>query len=240
MNTVEENLSRVMLRVQEAARRSGRNADDVQIVAVSKLHSTTAIDEACRAGQLDFGENYPQELCVKATALFGRPIRWHFTGHLQRNKIEKTVPFVHLIHSVDTMRLLGALNDFSEKTGRVISLLLQINVSGEASKQGFSPDQVIPLRDQIQALSGVKIEGLMTMAPLGEPADRSCRHFERLRQLRDQLRSDWGTAFPLPHLSMGMSSDFEYAIQEGATMVRIGTEIFGERNRRGPENEMAS
>jgi pyridoxal phosphate enzyme (YggS family) len=229
MNEVTENLNRVMLKVQEAAVRSGRKPEDVCVVAVSKFHSIASIEEALRAGQLDFGENYPQELCAKAAELSGRPVRWHFTGHLQRNKIEKTIALLHLIHSVDTMRLLEALSAGGRKIGRAIPLLLQVNVSGEASKQGFAPAELLPLRDHIAALPAIDIQGLMTMAPLGEPASHAYHHFRRLRELRDQLRREWGEPFLLPHLSMGMSGDYEYAIQEGATIVRIGTEIFGAR-----------
>lgn len=229
MNQVTDNLNRVMLKIREAAIRSGRKPDEVCVVAVSKFHSTDLIEDVIRAGHLDFGENYPQELCAKATELSGHPIRWHFIGHLQRNKIEKTVFFMHLIHSVDSMRLLDALSACGVKNGRTIPLLLQVNVSGEASKQGFSPEELLPLRDRIAALRAVDIQGLMTMAPLGESADRSYHHFQRLRGLRDHLRMEWGKPFLLPHLSMGMSGDYEYAIEEGATMVRIGTEIFGAR-----------
>jgi len=229
MSEATEKLNRVMTKVQDATIRSGRKPGEVCVVAVSKFQSAALIDEVLRAGHLDFGENYPQELCAKAVEFSGRQIRWHFIGHLQRNKIEKIVPFLHLIHSVDTMRLLEALNTCGKKLGRTIPLLLQVNVSGEASKQGFSPEELLPLRGQIAALSAIEVQGLMTMAPLGEPADHSYRHFRRLWEFHSKLRSEWGEPFLLPHLSMGMSSDYEYAIQEGATMVRIGTEIFGAR-----------
>jgi pyridoxal phosphate enzyme (YggS family) len=177
---------------------------------------------AAELGADGLGENRPQELWKKAAAV--PTARWHLVGHLQRNKIDRTVPLVTLIHSVDSERLLDALDAFGRKRGQAVPVLLEVNCSREAAKGGFSPEAVPALSDRLVSLAGVSVGGLMTMAAYaGDP--QACRPaFAELRRLRDELRSRTGLG--LPHLSMGMSNDFEAAVEEGATFVRIGTTLF--------------
>ena len=171
-------------------------------------------------GLLDLGENRPQELWHKAAAL-PTSVRWHLIGHLQRNKVERTLPLAHLLHAVDSVRLLEAL----EQQGKPVSVLLEVNASGEASKHGFAPGDALPLVPLLNKLRHVRVGGLMTMAALQEP--EACRPtFRALRALRDRLRGELAATHAVEHLSMGMSNDFEVAIEEGATFVRLGSVLF--------------
>ena len=170
---------------------------------------------------LDLGESRPQELLRKAS-LLPPTIRWHLIGHLQRNKIDRVLPNISLIHSVDSVRLLEAIEQEAGKQGRTVRVLLEVNASGEANKHGFAPAEVLPLTPLVRGLRHVEVKGLMTMAAHQEA--EACRPtFAKLRELRERLQAQLG---PLPHLSMGMSNDFEVAIEEGATHVRIGTMLF--------------
>jgi hypothetical protein len=216
--TLTERLATVAERMAMAAERSGRRAADVKLVAVSKKQPREAIAEAVDAGQRDFGENYVQELSAKATALASTAIRWHFIGHLQRNKARALldVPALALIHGVDSVSLAKAL----DKGRAAIDVLVQVNVSGERSKSGCTPDALSEILDA--PLSRVRVVGLMTMPPEG---DDPRPHFAQLRMLRERH----GGAARLPELSMGMSQDYEVAIEEGATLVRVGSAIFGDR-----------
>jgi PLP dependent protein len=214
-------------RVASACARSGRARGDVRLVAVTK---TVGADEA-RAlldlGLVDLGENRPQELWRKA-ALLPKDVRWHMIGHLQRNKLEKTLPVASLIHSIDSLSLLQAIETESEKQSRSIRVLLQCNMSGEASKQGFAPPELPAMVAGLAALRHVRVVGLMTMAPFELRPEQTRPTFAALRNLRDQM----ARAVPPPHalteLSMGMSNDFEVAIEEGATFIRLGTILFGD------------
>jgi hypothetical protein len=172
----------------------------------------------------DLGENRPQELGRKA-ALLPSTIRWHLIGHLQRNKIDGVVPLVACIHSVDSVRLLRSLDQEARKQDKTVNVLLEVNASGEGSKQGFEPAEVLPLAPMLRALRHLRVEGLMTMAALQEP--EACRpSFAFLRSLRDRLCSELGPPHAMEHLSMGMSNDFEVAVEEGATFVRLGSVLF--------------
>lgn len=218
VDAVEERLS-------EACRRAGRPRADVTLVAVTK---TTTIEIASLLpdlGIFDLGENRPQELWRKAAAL-PPSIRWHLVGHLQRNKIERTLPLVRLIHSVDSLRLLHALEQEATSIPDGIPVLLEVNASEEASKHGFTPAELPQLADQLQALRNVRLQGLMTMAAYEEDPQRCRPTFALLRSLRDRLQARLGPGHKLEHLSMGMSNDFEVAIEKGATLVRIGTALF--------------
>jgi pyridoxal phosphate enzyme (YggS family) len=217
-----DHLASVRDRIAAACQRSGRNADDVTLVAVTKTVSPAIALIAAELGMLDLGENRPQELWKKEDAV--PAARWHLIGHLQRNKIERTIPLVSLIHSVDSERLLEALDSHGRKRGSPMPVLLEVNCSREEAKGGFAP-QVLPvLSDKLVSLTGVTIRGLMTMAAYGEDPEAARPTFAELRELRDDLARRSGLA--LPHLSMGMSGDFEVAIEEGATIVRIGTTLF--------------
>jgi pyridoxal phosphate enzyme (YggS family) len=210
------NLASVEERIGKACTRAGRRRAEVTLVAVTKTVATEVAALLPGLGVLDLGENRPQELWRKADAL-PKEIRWHMIGHLQRNKIGKTLPLAPMIHAVDTLRLLQALEAEAIGQQREIAVLLEVNASGEASKQGFAPAELLGLAPFLGELTQVKVRGLMTMAALQEP--EACRPtFVRLRDLRDQLG--------LEHLSMGMSNDFEIAIEEGATFIRLGTILF--------------
>jgi len=224
-STLANRLGAVEGRLRAACRRADRLRDDVTLVAVTK---TAPVEAAAVLGELgvrDLGENRPQELWRKAAAL-PPTVRWHLIGHLQRNKIEQTLPLVHCIHSADSLRLLAALEEEAARQGRTIDVLLQVNASREASKQGFAPEEVPGLAPTLLGLKRVRVTGLMTMAAYEEEPQRCRPTFVMLRELRDRLRAVVGPVHPLTELSMGMTNDFEVAVEEGATLVRIGTALF--------------
>ncbi|MFO0938402.1 MAG: YggS family pyridoxal phosphate-dependent enzyme [Gemmataceae bacterium] len=215
-------LDEVRGRIAAACRRAGRNDTEVTLVAVTKTVSNRVVAAAHALGLRDFGENRPQELWKKQAAI--ADARWHLIGHLQRNKIEKTVPLVKLFHSVDSERLLKATHEFGVKTGQSFPCLLEVNCSREEAKGGFEPAQIPALAGMLPTLTGVRIEGLMTMAAFHDDPELCRPSFTELRTLRDDLKTRMG--LPMPFLSMGMSNDFEVAIEEGATHIRIGTTLF--------------
>ena len=217
-----ERLSAVRARIEDACRRVGRDPGEVTLVAVTKTVSVEVAALAAELGVRNLGENRPQELWKKAAAV--PAARWHLIGHLQRNKLDRTVPLVTLIHSVDSERLLEALDAFGRNRGTPVPLLLEVNCSREAAKGGFSPADVPALGDRLAARTGVEVRGLMTMAAYSDDPENARPAFAELRQLRDALRTRTGLA--LPDLSMGMSGDFEVGVEEGATFVRIGTTLF--------------
>jgi len=223
---IQHNLEEVRARIALAAGRAGRPPEDVRLVAVTKKSSPECIKSLIACGVFDLGENYPQELWKKSEALveFADSIRWHLIGHLQTNKVKKTLPLVRMIHSVDSLKLLRALDESAAARVDPPPVCLQVNTSGEESKHGWSAGQIVQDSELIAACQSIPIVGLMTMAAL-DSSDGSARaSFARLRETRDALRGL--TGFPLPELSMGMSSDFEPAILEGATLVRVGSAIF--------------
>jgi PLP dependent protein len=225
MSQLADNLAQIRRRIAEAAARSGRAAESVTLVAVTKSASAAQARELALAGCTDLGEGRPQELWSKAAALSDLPVRWHLIGHLQRNKVERTLPLVSMIHSVDSLRLLQALDAAAESLGRTTPVLLEVNISGDAAKHGFAPAEMSERLAGISAFTRVQIRGLMAMAGLDGDADRARVDFRNLRQLRDQLREFPGGA-NFSELSMGMSGDFEAAVEEGATIVRIGSALF--------------
>lgn len=218
------NLAAVEQRIGAACARAGRRRSDVALVAVTKTVSTDIAALLPELGVLDLGENRPQELWRKSAAL-GPTIRWHMIGHLQRNKIERTLPLVTMIHGVDSIRLLQALEQEAAKQQRRVPVLLEVNASGEVSKQGFAPSDLESLAPTLCELKHIDVAGLMTMAALQEP--EACRPtFSTLRRLRDRLHARLGGLHGCAHLSMGMSNDFEVAIEEGATLIRLGSVLF--------------
>jgi len=223
--TLAQRLAAVEARLNAACRRAGRQRADVTLVAVTKTVSPAVAALLPELGVINLGESRPQELWHKAAEL-PPSIRWHLIGHLQRNKIERTWPLVHLIHSVDSVRLLEALEQEGAKRNQRISVLLEANLSHEPNKHGFEERAIPELADRISALKHVEVTGLMTMAALEHDPERCRPTFTALRSLRDQLQKQLGPAHPLNHLSMGMTNDFEVAIEEGATLVRIGTALF--------------
>ncbi len=221
-----ERVERVRRRIGEACARSGRDPADVTLVAVSKTRPPEAVREAAAAGLVVFGENRVREAAAKIPQCPGH-LRWHLVGHLQGNKVRAAVEWFETIHSIDSLRRLRQVEAACDEAGRSLRVLLQVNVSGEASKFGMAPPEAAGVLEAAAGLSRAEVVGLMTMPPFSEDPGRARRFFSDLRDLRDRLRAD--TGFDLPELSMGMSADFEVAIEEGATMVRVGTDLFGPR-----------
>ncbi len=220
---IAENLAAVEQRIGAACCRAGRSRAEVTLIAVTKTVSSDLAALLPKLGVHDLGESRPQELWRKA-AVVPSPVRWHLIGHLQRNKIERTLPLVECIHTVDSLRLLTALEEACRKTSRSLPVLVEVNASREASKHGFAPEDVPALAAHLAELRHVRVEGLMTMAAYEEDPQRTRPTFAMLCQLRDRLAVELNR--PLPHLSMGMSNDFDIAIEEGATLVRLGTILF--------------
>lgn len=221
-------LAQVRERMADAARRSGRTAEQIELVAVSKTHAAEKIREAIEAGQLLFGESRVQEARAKIPLLPSR-LRWHFIGHLQKNKIRHALPLFELFHGIDSLLLAQEMERIAGEEGMRPRILLEVNVAGEASKHGFSPEALRRDLEAALSLGRLTIEGLMTLPPLSPEAEASRQYFVALRELRDRLEAEFDVR--LPQLSMGMSGDFSIAIEEGATLVRVGTAIFGERSR---------
>jgi len=212
----------------EAATRAGRAVEDIELVAVSKTHPPEAVLEAIDAGQILFGESRVQEARAKIPLLPGRA-RWHFIGHLQRNKIRHALGLgFELLHGIDSLETARDVNRIADEAGAFPKVLLEVNVAGESTKFGFAPAKLREQMEELLALDRIQIEGLMTIAPLAPKAEDSRPHFAKLREVRDAVQSEFRV--PLPRLSMGMSGDYAVAIEEGATLVRVGTAIFGKRS----------
>ena len=226
MSQISDNLINIHSRMQDAAHRVGRQVLDVRLVAVSKTYPPAVIQEAWNAGQHVFGENRVQDALPKIAELPAKA-EWHFIGHLQSNKIRKALPAFTLIHGVDNLELAQQINRIAGEMGLTANILLEINVSGEATKFGFSPADLRQNLEGLLCLPNIRINGLMTMAPYSEDPETARPVFSKLRILRDELAAKTGQA--LRELSMGMSGDFEVGIEEGATIVRIGSSIFGHR-----------
>lgn len=225
MLTPAEKLARVKSVIAETAVEAGRDPAEVQLIAISKTHPPEVIRQLIDAGQLAFGENRVQEARAKIP-LLPSSIRWHLVGHLQSNKIRQALPLFELIHGVDSVGLARDINRIAAELGLFPRILLEINVAGESTKFGFKEENID--MESLLALDRLQIEGLMTIAPMVEKADDAREYFAKLRTLRDDFQEKF--AVRLPHLSMGMSGDYVVAIQEGATMVRVGTAIFGARS----------
>lgn len=228
MEPIEENLARVREQIAGAAARAGREKEAIELVAVSKAHPAEKVEAAAAAGQQLFGESRVQEARAKIPLLPLR-LRWHFIGHLQKNKIRHALPLFELFHGIDSRALAEEMQRIADEAGMEPRLLLEVNLAGEASKHGFAPESLRRDLEAILSLGRLTIEGLMTIPPLAPEAETSRRYFVALRELRDELEAEFNVR--LPQLSMGMSGDFPIAIQEGATLVRVGTAIFGERSR---------
>ncbi len=226
MTPIAQNLAAVRQRITAAAQKAGYDPAQVRLVAVSKTKPVELIREAVAAGQRLFGENYLQEAKAKIEAL-GQAAAWHFIGHLQSNKAKAAVGLFELIHGVDRLKLARALEAAAASLGKEQDILLQINLAGEASKSGATPAAAADLLRQVLLLPHLKVLGLMTMPPF-LPPEAVRPYFRELRELRDSLQDLSGRV--LPELSMGMSGDYEVAVEEGATLVRVGTAIFGSRS----------
>ena len=222
------NLERVRQRMHAACLRSGRDISSVILLAVTKGQPPHVVRAAAELGLNLFGENRVQEAKLKIGQC-PAPLRWHLIGHLQSNKCRDAVHFFQMIQSVDSLPLAEEINKYAEKSAKTMPVLLEVNVAGEATKFGFKPDEVLAQLDRINSLRKIEIHGLMTMAPYSLEPEKARPIFRRLRELKEASEQSLGA--PLPHLSMGMSGDFEIAIEEGATMVRVGSALFGPRLR---------
>ncbi len=226
MSEIQTNLEAVRERISAAATRSGRAAADVELLAVSKTKPVEILQEAVEAGQLAFGENRVQEILLKHPQLPSK-LQWHLIGPLQSNKVRKVLPLVEMIHAVDSLAIAKDINRIAGELGLHPKVLVEINVAAESSKHGFSPDQIREQLEVLYELDRLYIQGVMCIPPFDLALGKVRPYFVHLRELRDDLEKRGGA--PLPELSMGMSHDFEIAIEEGATIVRVGSAIFGGR-----------
>lgn len=230
MNGIQENLTSVRERIRQAALKAGRDPGSVHLIAVTKTVPPSRIQEAHTAGWNVFGENKVQEALDKIERLGTEGYRWHFIGHLQKNKVKYVPGLFERVHSVDSPALARRLDEHSRRHGVVTSILIQVNISGEASKFGLDPEELEPLLEEAADLPGIAVKGLMTIPPWAPDPEQARPYFKRLRELRDRMREKNIEGVSLDELSMGMSHDFEVAVEEGATWVRVGTAIFGERS----------
>jgi len=229
MDSIAENLARVRQEIVEAAAKAGRGPGEIELVAITKAHPAEKVREAIDAGQRLFGESRVQEARAKIPEL-PSSLRWHFVGHLQKNKIRHALPLFEMIHSVDSLALAQDMNRIAEQEGLHPRVLLEVNVAGEGSKFGFTPDKLREQMEGLLALPRLSILGLMCIPPIANEAAASRKYFVQLRELRDSLQTEFRV--DLTQLSMGMTQDFWIAVEEGATLVRVGTAIFGERSRK--------
>ena len=224
---IAQNLARLKDKIEETCNRSGRKPDEVKLIAVSKYFGVDTIIEAKSCWLTDFGENRAQELTLKYEKL-GDSVTWHFIGTLQKNKVKYAVKAAELIHSVDSLELVDEINFRAEKLGKVQKILLEVKTSEEETKSGLETEnEILSLVKRCSELNNIELKGLMTMAPLTEDANIIRKSFRDLFNLKDRINNK---GFNLTELSMGMTSDFEIAIEEGATMIRIGSAIFGDRD----------
>ena len=227
---IAANIAAVRARIATAAARAGRAAAEVRLIAVSKTKPPELVRAAVAEGVRDIGESYVQEALAKRAAV-GGDVCWHLIGHLQRNKVARALELFDVIHSIDSIALGEAVARQAAARGMRVRVLVEVNVGGEASKHGVAPDRLEELISRMRGLPGLALDGLMTIGHPVERADQARADFVRLRTLRDRVERATGAA--LPHLSMGMSADFEVAIEEGATFVRVGTALFGARVSHG-------
>jgi pyridoxal phosphate enzyme (YggS family) len=225
MSAIKENVVKVMERIERAARKVGRDPNEIKLVAVSKTVEAARVKEAIEAGISILGENYVQEAQKKIEEI-GKPVSWHFIGHLQSNKAKYAVRLFDMIHSIDSLPLADELNRRAEQADRVIGVMIEVNLSKEATKFGTDEEMVLKLAKRIQNHKHLSLEGLMTMPPYSDSPEMSRPYYIALRELKERMKKE---GIPVKELSMGMSNDFEIAIEEGATYVRVGTAIFGPR-----------
>ncbi|RMG60773.1 MAG: YggS family pyridoxal phosphate-dependent enzyme [Deltaproteobacteria bacterium] len=229
MGEIFDNVRSVLERVREAARRSGRDPSEVTVVAVSKTHGVEKILEAAEAGISTFGENYVQEAEKKILSV-GQPLKWHLVGHLQKNKAKKAVTLFDYIETVDSVKIAQEISTRALSVGKKVPVLVQVNVAEESSKWGVLRNDLVPLLEEIALLPGIEVKGLMTIPPYEEDPEEARKYFASLRELKEKVNGLGIPGIELKELSMGMSHDFEVAIEEGATIIRVGTAIFGRRH----------
>lgn len=228
LSYIKQNIDIVLTRVREAALRAGRKPEEIIIIAVTKTVEPERIKKAFEYGMVNFGENRVQELCEKVDIL-NVNCNWHLIGHLQTNKVKYILDKVRMIHSLDSLELAGEIQKRAEKTEKIVDVLVQVNIAAEESKFGISPDQALPFIRKISQMGNIRIKGLMTIAPLSQKPEDIRWVFANLRKLRIDIMQENIDNIDMDYLSMGMSNDFEVAIEEGSNMIRIGTSIFGKR-----------
>lgn len=226
---IKDQLKEIRAHIKEAAWRAERQENDITLVAVSKTYPVTAIEEAVSEGCIDFGENHVQELMSKIDSVKEK-VNWHLIGHLQTNKVKYVVGKTSLIHSLDSLKLAEEIEKQSAKRGIVTSVLVEVNVADEATKYGFKPDEVIEVMKILNTMPHIKVKGLMTVAPFVENPEKNRPIFRKLYELSVDIQKQKLDNISTSILSMGMSNDYQIAIEEGATMVRVGTAIFGNRD----------
>ena len=226
---IAENVKNLQKRIEQICQKCGRKVDDVLLIAVSKTFSAELIQEAIDAGQIDFGENYVQELREKYKVLSEKKINWHFIGHLQSNKVKYIAEYINLIHSVDDLNLGKEISKRAERYGRIQNVLVEVHTTDEATKFGVPPEQTISLIKELSRLSHLRVCGLMTMGPFSDNPNDSRSSFRCVTDLKKQIEAEGIANVQMRHLSMGMTHYFEVAIEEGSTLVRIGTAVFGRR-----------
>lgn len=236
MNSIAENLQRVREQMAQAAAKAGRPVEEIELVAITKTHPAEKVREAIEAGQTLFGESRVQEARRKIAELPSN-VRWHFVGHLQKNKVRHTLPLFEIIHSVDSLALAEEINRIAQEEGLHPRVLLEVNVGGEGSKFGFAPEKLRTELDSLLALPRLSILGLMCIPPIAQEVEASRKYFVQLREFRDSLQTEFRV--DLAQLSMGMTQDYWIAVEEGATLVRVGTAIFGERERKSEVSHLA-
>lgn len=232
MVSIAENLERVRGQITQAAAKAGRAVNEIELVAITKTHPAEKVREAVEAGLTVFGESRVQEARAKIPELPSN-LHWHFVGHLQKNKVRQALPLFELFHGVDSLALAQEMNRIAAEDGGHPCVLLEVNVAEEGSKFGFTAPSLRVEMESLLALPRLSIEGLMCVPPLADEAEASRKFFARLRELRDSIEKEFD--LKLSHLSMGMTQDFWIAVEEGATLVRVGTAIFGERSKRAKE-----
>jgi pyridoxal phosphate enzyme (YggS family) len=228
---ISDNINSIREKISRACARAGRSSSEITLLAVGKTFPSPAVREAVEAGVADIGENYVQELLSKRRDLSGSDVRWHFIGHLQSNKVKNVAPWIHMIHAVDSTALAIEIDRRAAKAGRVIECLLEVNTTGEHTKFGVAPGEVTALVRSLASCDNISLGGLMTIGPFLPDPEGSRPMFRQLRELKDEIISLAQANVTMRHLSMGMTGDFEVAIDEGATLVRIGTGVFGPRTR---------
>jgi PLP dependent protein len=226
---LKDRLEGILSRIERAALHCGRDPGNIRLVAVGKTQPVRVIRQAIESGARIIGENYVQEARDKFEALIGLPVQWHFIGHLQSNKAKYAVRLFDLIHTVDSLKLASELDRQAHKSGKIQNILVQVNISGEATKSGISPEEAAPFLKKIGALQNLRVRGLMCLPPFFDAPQKARPYFAELRMLSQRLGEQDLANIALDELSMGMTGDFEVAVEEGATLVRIGTAIFGDR-----------
>ncbi|MBO4695743.1 MAG: YggS family pyridoxal phosphate-dependent enzyme [Lachnospiraceae bacterium] len=227
---IGDRIAEVKEQIRLRCEKSNRDPSEVTLIAVSKTKPLSMITEAMESGQAEFGENKVQEMCEKAAQLDGQPVHWHLIGHLQSNKVKKAVSVAELIHSVDSLSLAQEIDKYAAKAGKCQDILLEVNVADEESKFGLKPDEVIPLVKEIAGLKNLRLRGLMTVAPYTDDAETNRPYFRALHDLMVDINKKNIDNISVDILSMGMSGDYGVAVEEGATHVRVGTYLFGERD----------